>query len=205
MSVHRRRMVVLPVLLAMLVAGMAGLAYASVPLYRLFCQVTGFGGTTQVAAAAPASADVQAMARIVTVRFDANVNGALPWDFRPAQRAIRVRPGEQALAFYVARNRSDQPITGIATYNVTPVKAGAYFSKIDCFCFESQRLEPGRDVELPVSFFVDPEIVNDRNLDDVNTITLSYTFFQVEDEDTGEGENQSVSEFSEAVDGRSAD
>jgi cytochrome c oxidase assembly protein subunit 11 len=161
------------------VVGMAGLAYASVPLYRLFCQVTGYGGTTQVAAAAPGASE----ARMITVRFDATVSPSLPWRFEPTARAVEVAVGEERLAYYRATNLSDRPVTGMATFNVTPHKAGLYFNKIACFCFDRQVLEPGESVEMPVSFYVDPEIVGDPNLDEVKTITLSYTFFLAVDED----------------------
>jgi cytochrome c oxidase assembly protein subunit 11 len=160
------------------VGGMAGLAYASVPLYRLFCQVTGFGGTTQVADSLPE----RVVDRVITVRFDADVSASLAWRFRPAQRSIDVRLGEQALAFYTARNDSDRPTTGTATFNVTPAKAGSYFTKIDCFCFDEQTLNPGQSADMPVTFFVDPEMADARNLDDVTTITLSYTFFNADRE-----------------------
>ena len=160
--------------LVAVVMGMGALAYASVPLYRLFCQVTGYGGTTQVAAAAPG----EAAARVITVRFNADTNSALPWTFRPPAKAVAIRVGERALAVFTARNDSDRPVTGTATFNVTPQKAGLYFNKIQCFCFTEQRLEPGEMADMPVSFFVDPGIMNDPNLDDVGTITLSYTFFR---------------------------
>jgi cytochrome c oxidase assembly protein subunit 11 len=146
-----------------------------VPLYRLFCKTTGYGGTTQVAKAAPAVPAEQT----IKVRFNADVDPGLPWLFQPAQREVVVRLGEQHLAFFHARNRSDRPITGQAVYNVTPDKAGAYFDKIACFCFTEQVLQPGEEVDMPVSFFVDPAILNDRNTRDVKTITLSYTFFAV--------------------------
>lgn len=161
-------------LLVGIVAGAVGLSFASVPLYRLFCQVTGYGGTTQVATAAPAEAGT----RMVKVRFNADVNRDLPWSFAAMQREVTVAVGEPALAFYSATNRSSQPITGSATFNVTPQKAGRYFDKLACFCFEEQTLAPGETVEMPVSFFVDPSIVDDPNMDDVTTITLSYTFFR---------------------------
>jgi cytochrome c oxidase assembly protein subunit 11 len=160
---------------ASVVVGMVGVAYAAVPLYQLFCQVTGFGGTTQVADAAPSEIG----SRVITVRFNADTARGLGWNFRPQQRSITLRVGEQALAFYEASNPSEHRIVGSATFNVTPDKAGAYFNKIECFCFTEQALEPGQRVDMPVSFFVDPDIVNDRNLDDVKTITLSYTFFEV--------------------------
>jgi len=157
-----------------IVVGMAGLSFASVPLYRLFCEVTGYGGTTQ-RASAPAAIG----ARVVTIRFDASVAGRdLPWTFEPVQREVQARVGEEKLAFYRARNNADQPITGTATFNVTPHKAGPYFEKVACFCFNEQKLGPGESTELGVSFFVDPKIVDDPNLRDVDTITLSYTFFR---------------------------
>ncbi|MHA1114252.1 MAG: cytochrome c oxidase assembly protein [Alphaproteobacteria bacterium] len=161
--------------LIFLVVGMVGMAYAAVPLYRVFCQVTGYGGTTQRAGAAPGAV----AGRPIAVRFDANVNSALPWRFRPLQREVVVRPGEQTLAFFRATNLSDRAVTGTATFNVTPLKAGIYFNKIDCFCFTEQHLAPGESIDMPVSFFVDPEMLADRNVEDVKTITLSYTFFAV--------------------------
>jgi cytochrome c oxidase assembly protein subunit 11 len=166
-------------ILAGVAVGMIGLAFASVPLYRVFCQVTGFGGTTQVATAAPADT----VERTMVIRFDADVDPKLPWRFHPSQRQISLRVGETGLAFYTARNLTDTPITGTATFNVTPLKAGKYFSKIQCFCFDEQRLAAGEEVEMGVTFFVDPAIMNDRNLDDVKTITLSYTFFRARDDD----------------------
>ncbi len=155
-------------------AGMVGMSFAAVPLYRLFCQVTGFGGTTQTAKAAPAVAGK----RIITVRFNANVNSQLPWRFAPIEPELRLRVGEQRLAVWRATNLSKEPVTGAATYNVTPAKAGKYFNKIACFCFEEQRLEAGQSVDMPVSFFIDPAIADDPNLAEVKTITLSYTFFR---------------------------
>ncbi len=158
------------------VAGMVGMAYAAVPLYRIFCQVTGYGGTPKVAAqASPVIGD-----RIIRVRFNADTARGLPWRFRPVQREVRLRVGETALVFYRAENTSASAVTGRATYNVTPLKAGGYFNKVDCFCFTEQRLGPGETAEMPVSFFVDPAISEDRGLDDVKVITLSYTFFPVE-------------------------
>jgi cytochrome c oxidase assembly protein subunit 11 len=157
-----------------IVAGATGLAFGSVPLYRLFCQVTGYGGTTQVATAAPDAIG----ARMITVRFNADVHRDLPWSFAAEQSAITLAVGEQALAFYSATNRSGVPVTGTATFNVTPQKAGRYFDKLACFCFDEQTLAPGATVEMPVSFFVDPAIADDPNMDDVTTITLSYTFFR---------------------------
>ncbi len=156
--------------------GMLGAAFAAVPLYRVFCQVTGYGGATNVAEIAP---DQVIRDRVITVNFDANVAPGLAWNFRPAQRRVSVAAGEQALVFYVATNPSDRAITGSATFNVSPAKAGKYFSKIACFCFTEQRLVPGETVDMGITFFVDPEIVNDRDLDDVTEITLSYTFYEV--------------------------
>jgi cytochrome c oxidase assembly protein subunit 11 len=158
--------------------GMVGVAYAAVPLYRVFCQVTGFGGTTQRAEASPHTV----LDRKITVAFDANVNSSLNWTFVPAQHSQTIRIGEQTLAFYKAVNNGSQPVTGTATFNVTPLAAGAYFSKIDCFCFSEQTLKPGEQVDMPVSYFVDPDIVNDPDMKLVNTITLSYTFYAVDEE-----------------------
>ena len=163
------------VVAAGVVVGMMGVAYAAVPLYRMFCQVTGFGGTTQVAEKAP----VAVGERIITVRFNADTARGMPWKFQPQQRAVSLKVGQQALALYEAANPTDRRIVGTSTFNVTPLKAGPYFSKIECFCFTEQALAPGQSVDMPVSFFVDPEISDDRNLDDVKTITLSYTFFEV--------------------------
>ena len=174
MPASTRRKTVTALVLAGCAAGMVGLSFASVPLYRLFCQVTGYGGTTRVADAAPGAVSE----RVFTVRFNADVGQAMPWRFRPAQRQITVRAGESALAFYHASNPSDDAVAGTAAYNVTPAKAGPYFNKIACFCFDEQVLAPGESVEMPVTFFIDPEIDSDRNLDEVTTITLSYTFFK---------------------------
>jgi cytochrome c oxidase assembly protein subunit 11 len=166
------------------IAGMLGLTAASVPLYRLFCQVTGYGGTTQRAEQAPD----QISDRTIKVRFNAEVAQGIPWSFEPEQREIEIRIGEQQLAFYRARNNGERPIVGTATFNVTPNKAGFYFSKIDCFCFTEQVLQPGESADLPVSFFVDPAILDDPETQDVRSITLSYTFFMREGgaDDTGE-------------------
>jgi cytochrome c oxidase assembly protein subunit 11 len=165
---------------ALVVAGMVGLAYASVPLYRMFCQVTGFGGTTQRAEAAPE----KSVERRMTILFDANTAGSLPWIFEPVQRSLEVRVGEENFAYYRATNKSSHAVTGSAVFNVTPDTAGAYFNKIQCFCFTKQTLKAGESIELPVSFFVDPAIVEDHGLDKVNTITLSYTFYPAGEPDT---------------------
>jgi cytochrome c oxidase assembly protein subunit 11 len=166
------------VALSGVIVGMLALTAAAVPLYRLFCQVTGYGGTTQRAQAAPG----EELEQTIKVRFNADVDPSLPWTFAPEQRQVEVRVGEQALAYYRASNRSDRPIVGQATYNVTPFKAGPYFDKIACFCFEEQILQPGEEVDMPVSFYVDPAMLSDPNTRDVHTITLSYTFFLLEDE-----------------------
>jgi cytochrome c oxidase assembly protein subunit 11 len=159
------------------VAGMIGLSYASVPLYQLFCQVTGYGGTTQVAEK-PLNGSI--LERQITVSFDSNVASGLAWSFKPVQNKLTVRVGEETLAFYEARNDSDETITGTATFNVTPFKAGQYFAKVDCFCFTEQTLKPGQVVSMPVSFFIDPQIAADKNAQDVEDIVLSYTFFRSE-------------------------
>ena len=162
------------------VAGMVGLTFASEPLYRIFCQFTGYAGTTQVAASVPKSNEV--LKRIVAVRFDANVNSKMLWSFKPVQREIKVRLGEQALAYFEATNNSDQPLVGTASFNVTPYKAAIHFNKIDCFCFTQQVLKPGQTMKMPVTFFIDPELAKDSGADDLRTITLSYTFFQDDDQ-----------------------
>jgi cytochrome c oxidase assembly protein subunit 11 len=181
---EQRRTRLTAVLLTGVIAGMLGLTAAAVPLYRLFCQVTGYGGTTQRAERAPDQISDQT----IKVRFNAEVAQGIPWSFKPEQREIEIRIGEQQLAFYAARNNGSRPIVGTATFNVTPNKAGAYFSKIDCFCFTEQVLQPGESADLPVSFFVDPAILDDPETQDVRSITLSYTFFMREGGagDTGE-------------------
>ena len=157
-----------------LTAVMAGLSFAAVPLYRLFCQSTGYEGTPKRAEAA----SIKTLDGEITVRFDANVSSGLGWKFQPAQREMRLKIGENALAFYTAANISATPLTGTATFNVTPEIAGSYFSKVECFCFTEQRLEPGQKADLPVSFFIDPAIVNDPDASGIREITLSYTFFK---------------------------
>jgi len=155
------------------VIGMVGLSYAAVPLYDLFCRMTGYGGTPQRAEAAPGAVSD----RVITVRFDTNIDRALPWSFQPEQRAVQVRVGENRLVFFRAVNNSDRSIVGHATFNVVPDRAGRYFSKIQCFCFTEQRLGPGQAVDMPVSFFIAPEILTDRDGDSIHEITLSYTFY----------------------------
>ena len=157
-----------------IVAGMVGLAYASVPLYQLFCRVTGFGGTTQVAEAAPEQSFVLPP---VQVRFDANVNPKLAWKFEPVTAPVSLVPGEEITVIYRATNLADVPTRGTATFNVTPQKAGPYFMKIECFCFTEQTLGVGESVDMPVSFFLDPDIRVDENTKDVDEVVLSYTFF----------------------------
>jgi len=158
-------------MLGLLVLGMVGLSFAAVPLYRLFCQVTGYGGTTQVATVAPEQSE-----RRITVRFDANVASGMPWVFE-APKPVGLNLGETGLVSYRGRNPASRPILGTATYNVTPAQAGVYFNKIECFCFTEQLLMPGEEKEFPVTFFVDPAIEDDPDLATVTTITLSYTFF----------------------------
>lgn len=165
------------VALSGLVAGMVALSFASVPLYRLFCEVTGYGGTPKTA---NASASAGAVDQVVTVRFDSNVNSGLPWRFRPEQREVTVNLGAERLIHYEAVNVSDRPVTGTATFSVTPYKAAQYFTKIECFCFTEQRLEPGEAVSMPVVFYVDPVMLEDMDARDVTVITLSYTFFPVD-------------------------
>ncbi|HLB06408.1 MAG TPA: cytochrome c oxidase assembly protein [Alphaproteobacteria bacterium] len=175
MARARRKLTV--VSLVATIAVMTGLVAGAVPLYRLFCQVTGFGGTPQVAEAAPGEVAEDAAQRIVTVRFDSNVAADLPWRFEPVARAMEVKVGEVASAYYRVTNLADSARLGSATFNVTPDKVGVYFDKIECFCFSEQYLAAGESAELAVTFFVDPEIAADRHLDDLTTITLSYTFF----------------------------
>lgn len=155
---------------------MGGLAWASVPFYDWFCRVTGFGGATNVA---EAESDV-ILDQTIKVRFDASLARDMPWTFQPEVREMEIRIGETGLAFYEAHNPLDVPIAGQASYNVTPYEAGAFFDKIECFCFTEQVLMPGETVMMPVSFFVDPAIVNDREGQYVHTITLSYTFYQID-------------------------
>ncbi|NQV44057.1 MAG: cytochrome c oxidase assembly protein [Rhodospirillales bacterium] len=158
------------------VVAMLGLAYASVPLYKLFCQVTGYGGTPKIGAFVE-KATGAAAGRIMTVMLDANVNKDLKWDFASPVNTMRVHLGEEVLAIYTARNYGNVAVTGTATFNVTPFKAAEYITKIDCFCFTEQRLEAGQEMPMPVSFYIDPEIMNDPNTKDLENIVLSYTFF----------------------------
>jgi cytochrome c oxidase assembly protein subunit 11 len=174
----RHRMVALA--LAGLVAAMTGLSFAAVPLYRMFCQVTGYGGVPQRAEAAPE----RGLDRAIRVRFDANVDRILPWSFAPVERVIEVKIGETALAFFKAANTSNAPVTGTAVFNVVPERAARYFNKIECFCFKEQTLAAGASVEMPVSFFIDPKLVDDEDTKNISEITLSYTFYRA-GEDAG--------------------
>jgi cytochrome c oxidase assembly protein subunit 11 len=175
MAKHRRRNAATAGLLVAVVAAMLGLTAASVPLYRLFCQATGLGGTTQRASAGP---DREVAGRLITVRFDANTAPELGWEFKPVQSSVTVHPGEEKVIAYRAKNLTREPVTGTATFNVTPAKTGIYFDKLQCFCFTRQHLDPGQSAELSVKFFVDPDIASDPNTRDVDTITLSYTMFR---------------------------
>lgn len=165
------------VICAGIVAGMVGMAYAAVPLYALFCQVTGFGGTTQVADGNPKGT----IAREMTVRFDSNVDAGLAWTVKPS-RPVTGKIGEVTTISYVATNHSDKTVTGTAIFNVVPETAGAYFNKIECFCFTEQTLQPGETIEMPVTFFVDPDLAGNEELDTVRQITLSYTFYASSEE-----------------------
>lgn len=162
-------------MMALLVAAMIGLAFASVPLYRLFCDITGFGGTPLRAGEAPGAAE-----GIVGVRFDANIDARLPWRFEPVERTVRIAPGARTVVMYRATNLTARPTIGTAVFNVTPVLAGKYFSKIECFCFAEQTLKGGEQVDMPVVFFVDPKIREDSETRHIDEITLSYTFYPVE-------------------------
>lgn len=162
--------------LVALVAVMLSLSFAAVPLYDWFCRVTGFGGT-------PLEADTGSdliLDQTIKVRFDANVERNMPWEFKPVEREVEIKIGETGLAFYEAYNPTDRPIAGSASFNVTPYSAGEYFIKIDCFCFEEQVLEPGQRVDMPVTYYVDPEIVDGTEASYVKTITLSYTFYEID-------------------------
>jgi cytochrome c oxidase assembly protein subunit 11 len=168
---------------------MLGLAYASVPLYRLFCQVTGFGGAT---IRVDENAAPKAVDKVIKVRFDANVAPGLAWTFKPVQTQATIRIGERKMAFYQATNLTDKPITGMATYNVSPDTAGGYFMKIHCFCFDLQTLQPGETVDMPVSYYIDPAILEDASARRIDEITLSYTFFPQEEETNKTAANTAV-------------
>jgi len=164
--------------LAAAVGGMLALAYAASPLYDMFCRATGFGGTPKIAV----EGERPILSRTVNVRFDSNVDANLPWRFTPLEREVKVKLGEERLVHYRVTNVSQRPIVGTSTYNVTPETAGAWFNKLQCFCFTEQLLLPGQSMDMPVVFFVDPEMDKDRRYDNVRTITLSYTFFEAKTE-----------------------
>ena len=164
--------------LAAAVSGMLALAYAASPLYDMFCRATGFGGTPQVAQ----EGERPILSRTVNVRFDSNVDANLPWRFTPLEREVKVKLGEERLVHYRVTNVSQRPIVGTSTYNVTPETAGAWFNKLQCFCFTEQLLLPGQSMDMPVVFFVDPEMDKDRRYDNIRTVTLSYTFFEAKTE-----------------------
>ncbi|XP_055983365.1 cytochrome c oxidase assembly protein COX11, mitochondrial [Sorex fumeus] len=179
---RRRNRTVLTYVAAVAV-GMLGASYAAVPLYRLYCQTTGLGGSTAVAGHSSDQIEnmVPVKDRIIKVTFNADVHASLQWNFRPQQTEIYVVPGETALAFYRAKNPTDKPVIGISTYNVVPFEAGQYFNKIQCFCFEEQRLNPQEEVDMPVFFYIDPEFAEDPRMVNVDFITLSYTFFEAKE------------------------
>ena len=187
--------------LVTLVVGMVGLTYASVPLYRMFCQATGFGGTIKEGASVEEKLKARqdasrtgqgqevekaAAERELTIRFNADVSDGLEWKFTPTQRSLKIHPGQSTLAFYTVENLTDKAITGVSTYNVTPQQVGQYFNKVQCFCFEEQRLRPREKIDMPVFFYIDPEYATDRRVDHINTITLSYTFFKVSEDSDDE-------------------
>ncbi|XP_036052183.1 cytochrome c oxidase assembly protein COX11, mitochondrial [Onychomys torridus] len=178
----RRRNKTVLTYVAAAAVGMLGASYAAVPLYRLYCQTTGLGGS---AVAGHSSDEIENMVpvkdRIIKVTFNADVHASLQWNFRPQQTELYVVPGETALAFYKAKNPTDKPIIGISTYNVVPFEAGQYFNKIQCFCFEEQRLNPQEEVDMPVFFYIDPEFAEDPRMVNVDLITLSYTFFEAKE------------------------
>jgi cytochrome c oxidase assembly protein subunit 11 len=175
------RDVVVASLAGFLVVAMVGAAYAAVPFYNWFCRATGFNGTTQVATSIPAA---KPLARTLAIRFDSNVAGGLPWKFEPEKTEIEVHIGEVTTVYYTVTNESARTTTGQAAYNVAPLAVGSYFDKINCFCFTEQTMKPGEKREMAVVFYVDPAIVNDRDSDTLNTITLSYTFYPVRDQAT---------------------
>ena len=174
--------------LVLMVAVMLSLSFLAVPFYDWFCRVTGYGGTTNVAA----SESETVLDKTIVVRFDASVERGMPWEFKPVQREMEIRIGETGLAFYTATNPTSKRIAGTASFNVAPYSAGSYFSKIECFCFELQVLEPGQSVEMPVSFYVDPEIVNDAEAKHAPALTLSYTFHLTDLPDDYVGQNDTT-------------
>lgn len=181
--------------MAMIVIGvvfvMVALSFASVPLYNIFCRVTGWSGTTQVSDALPSEDEI--LDREMKIRFDANTASDLPWYFKPEEAQVTVKVGARGFINYIAENEGDMPVAGTAVFNVTPLKAGKYFQKVQCFCFNEQILDPRERVNMPVLFYVDPAIADDRNMDDVKVITLSYSFFQTE----SDALDQAMDEFFE--------
>ena len=167
-----------PILLAGIFVFMLGLSFAAVPLYDAFCRLTGFGGTTQIASSAPGSTGHPN----INIRFESNITDSLNWDFYSKTKTVKIPMGEEKTIYYFAKNLSDEPIVGTATFNVTPAKAGQYFMKIDCFCFVEQLLNPGESMNMPVTFFIDPDLYKDENVQEVNEITLSYTFMKSMDQ-----------------------
>lgn len=162
---------------------MIGLTYASVPIYRIFCQVTGYGGTIQIQNEPLKTENIPVKSKKITVNFQGNITEGLPWKFIPVQKNMQVLIGEAVLAFYQTTNLTNESIIGISTYNVTPARAGIYFNKIQCFCFEEQMLQPNETIDMPVFFYIDPEWINDPNMDEIDSITLSYTFFKVDNDE----------------------
>ena len=161
----------------LIAAGMVGLAFASVPLYDLFCRVTGFGGTTQVSKTIPSHTEI--LDREITIRFNGDTNRNLNWQFKPDKRYVDLQIGQQGFISFQAKNKDNQPVTGTAVYNVTPAKAGKYFQKTQCFCFDRQTLEPNEIMDMPVIFYIDPSIADDRNMDDVKNHYFILQFFQI--------------------------
>ena len=200
MSTAQKKSARLAGILALMAVGMVGLSFAAVPLYDLFCRVTGYGGTTQ---RADAESDV-ILDKMITIDFDANTAKDMPWNFKPVERKVKLRIGETGIAFYEAMNPTDKTVTGTASFNVTPQKVGQYFTKIECFCFTEQTLKPGERVDMPVTFYVDPEIASDPNTLEVETITLSYTFFVTEPEEDEEESNSASVETKVSAEDNSA-
>ena len=177
-----------------------GVSYASVPLYKVFCSLTGFGGTTQRADEKKSSTIKPVSgARVIRVTFESQTHSEMPWQFKPTQREVKVIPGETALAFYTVKNPTDKAITGVATYNVFPNKSGLYFNKIQCFCFEEQRLGPREEIDMPVFFYIDPEFVKDPAMNTVNNIVLSYTFFKTGEEEPEEKLKEAAASANEKI------
>lgn len=191
MNQNRKTLIILTVM----ACAMLGLGFASKPLYDTFCKVTGYGGTTRTAE----TNSSEIIDRSVRVYFDANLSPELPWEFKPEQKYMDVKLGQSGLAYYTVKNVSDEPLVGTATFNVTPIKAGPYFIKTECFCFTEQRVEPGQEISMPVLFFVEPLMNEEEWLDDVKDITLSYTFFRVENPSEAKDDQASAAQGREAL------